>query len=53
MLEEQVIGEDIDVMTEVQAGAESSAVDDGGVLTPAWEACIGGFYRHVVGALQD
>ena len=53
VLEEQVIGEDIDVMTEVQAGAESSAVDDGGVLTPAWEACIGGFYRHVVGALQD
>ena len=52
VLEEQVIQEDIDVMTEVQAGVESSAVDDGGVLTPAWEACISGFYRHVVQRLQ-
>ena len=53
LLEEQVIREDIEVMTEVQAGAESSAVDDGGVLTPAWEACISGFYRHVVRRLRD
>ena len=52
VLEEQVIQEDIDVMTEVQAGVEASAVDDGGVLTPAWESCIGGFYRHVVERLQ-
>ena len=52
VLEEQVIEEDIDVMREVQAGAESSAVDDGGVLTPAWEACIRGFYRHVAQALK-
>ena len=47
VLEEQVIGEDITIMTGVQAGIESSAVDDGGVLTPAWEACISGFYRHM------
>ena len=53
VLEEQVIGEDIEVMGEVQAGVESPAVDDGGVLTPAWEACISGFYRHVVQRLQD
>ena len=52
VLEEQVIQEDIDVMSEVQAGVESSAVDDGGVLTPAWEACISGFYRHAVQRLQ-
>ena len=52
VLEEQVIQEDIDIMTEVQAGVESSAVDDGGVLTPAWEACISGFYRHMVRQLQ-
>ena len=52
VLEEQVLQEDIDVMTEVQAGIESSAVDDGGVLIPAWEACIGGFYRHAVQELQ-
>ena len=53
VLEEQVIQEDIDVMTEVQAGVESSAVDDGGVLTLAWEACISGFYRHVAERLQS
>ena len=53
VLEEQVIQEDIEVMCEVQAGAESPAVDDGGVLTPAWEACIGGFYRHLVQRLED
>ncbi len=52
VLEEQVIQEDIEVMGEVQAGAESRAVDDGGVLTPAWEACISGFYRHVVQRLH-
>ena len=52
LLEEQVIEEDIGVMTGVQAGVESSAVDDGGVLTPAWEACIAGFYRHMVRQLQ-
>lgn len=32
LLEEQVIEEDIGIMTGVQAGVESSAVDDGGVL---------------------
>ena len=47
-LEERVILEDIEVMTQVQAGVESSAVDDGGVLTPAWEACISAFYRQLV-----
>ena len=39
-LEVAVMEEDISVMTGVQAGVESSAVDDGGVLTPAWESCI-------------
>ena len=47
-LEEAVIAEDIEVMSEVQAGIESVAVDDGGVLTEAWESCLSGFYRHMV-----
>ena len=52
-LEVAVMDEDISVMTGVQAGVESSAVDDGGVLTPAWESCIAGFYRHLVHKLED
>ena len=51
-LEEQVMAEDITVMGEVQAGVESEAVDDGGVLTPSWESCISGFYRHMVQRLE-
>ena len=51
-LEEQVILEDIEVMTQVQAGVESSVVDDGGVLTPAWEACISAFYKQLVTQLS-
>ncbi len=50
-LEEAVITEDIAVMTEVQAGAESPAVDDGGVMSPAWESCISGMYQHLIGQL--
>ena len=52
-LERQVIQEDIAVMTEVQAGTESPVVDDGGVLTPAWESCITAFYQHQVRALGE
>ena len=51
-LEVLVIEEDIGVMREVQAGIESAAVDDGGVLTTAWEACLSGFYRHLVRQLE-
>ena len=47
-LEDRVIEEDIGVMREVQAGIESRAVDDGGILTAAWEACLAGFYRHMI-----
>ncbi len=52
-LEEAVIDEDIAVMSEVQHGAESRAVDDGGVLSPAWESCISSMYRHLVARLSD
>lgn len=52
VLEEAVIQEDIDVMIEVQAGAESPAVDDGGIMSPAWESCISGLYMHLIARLQ-
>lgn len=42
----------IEVMAQVQAGAESSAVNDGGVLTPAWEVCIITFYKQIVTQLS-
>ena len=51
-LEDQVIAEDIGVMSEVQAGVESVAVDDGGVLTPSWEDCIRAFYQYLVNRLD-
>ena len=51
-LEEVVLEEDVGIMAEVQAGVESVAVDDGGILSPAWESCISGFYKHLVRQLQ-
>ena len=51
--EEKMIAEDLTVMAEVQAGVESEVVDDGGILSPAWESSIGGFYKHVVGQLAE
>ncbi|MEM7223139.1 MAG: SRPBCC family protein [Pseudomonadota bacterium] len=52
-LEEAVMIEDVTVMAEVQAGAETAVVDDGGVLSPVWETCIHGFYRHLIERLDD
>ena len=50
-LEQRVADEDISIMSEVQRGVESEAADDGGVLSPAYETCITGFYRHLIAAL--
>ena len=52
-LEHTVIDEDIAVMRGSQEGVESSAVNDGGVLSPAWETCISGLYRHLVSRLSE
>ena len=51
-LEEAVMIEDVTVMAEVQLGAETEVVDDGGILSPAWETCIHGFYRHLIDRLD-
>lgn len=51
-LEERVGQEDVGIMEGVQAGMHSVAADDGGVLSPAWEACLIGFYREMTRALE-
>jgi len=52
VLEDRVMEEDVGIMESVQQGIESVAVDDGGILSPAWETCIAAFYRNLVGELQ-
>ena len=48
-----VLQEDLQIMRMVAKGLESAAVDDGGVLSPAWESCIAAFYGEMVGAMVD
>jgi choline monooxygenase len=52
-LEERVLEEDVGIMESVQQGVESVAVDDGGILSPAWETSIAAFYRNLVAELQS
>ena len=52
-LEYDVLQEDLRVMRMVAKGLESVAVDDGGVLSPAWETCIAAFYGELVRAMAD
>jgi hypothetical protein len=52
-LEDEVLQEDLRVMRMVAKGLESVAVDDGGVLSPAWESCIAAFYGEMVQAMAD
>ena len=52
-LEYEVLQEDLRVMRMVAKGLESVAVDDGGVLSPAWETCISAFYGELVQAMAD
>ena len=52
-LEYAVLQEDLQIMRMVAKGLESAAVDDGGVLSPAWESCIAAFYGEMVGAMVD
>ncbi len=53
VLEDEVLQEDLRVMRMVAKGLESVAVDDGGVLSPAWESCIAAFYGELVEAMAD
>ncbi len=52
-LEAEVLEEDLRVMRGVAKGLEAAAVDDGGVLSPAWESCIAAFYVEQVRAMAD
>lgn len=52
-LEREVLEEDLRVMRMVAKGLECAAVNDGGVLSPAWESCIVGFYGELVDAMAD
>ena len=52
-LEEEVLVEDVAVMAGVTRGLRSVATEDGGILSPAWEGCISGFYRNMLAALLD
>jgi len=52
-LEREVLEEDLRVMRAVAKGLECAAVNDGGVLSPAWESCIAAFYGELVDAIVD
>ena len=52
-LEREVLEEDLRVMRMVAKGLESAAVNDGGVLSPAWESCVAAFYGELADAMAD
>ena len=52
-LEQRVADEDSGIMERAQQGLDSAATDDGGVLSPAWEACLTAFYRQLAAAMVD
>ena len=47
----QVHREDHDIVEELQAGRSSSAMDDGGLLSPHWETSVRRFHELLVEAL--
>jgi len=52
-IQEQVMEEDVAVMEGVVRGLRAPIMDDGGVISPAWESCVSGFYRSLISALED
>ena len=52
-IQEQVLEEDAAVMEGVVRGFRAPVMDDGGVISPAWESCVSGFYRSLVKALEE
>jgi choline monooxygenase len=52
-LEREVLEEDLRVMRMVAKGLECAVVNDGGVLSPAWESCIAAFYGELTDAMAD
>ena len=52
-IQQQVLEEDIDVLEGVARGFRAPVMDDGGVISPAWESCVSGFYRSMIGAMTE
>ena len=52
-IQETVMEEDAAVMEGVVRGFRAPVMDDGGVISPAWEKCVSGFYRSLLGALEN
>ena len=48
-IQETVMEEDAAVMEGVVRGFRAPVMDDGGVISPAWEKCVSGFYRSLLG----
>ncbi|MEQ8667067.1 MAG: aromatic ring-hydroxylating dioxygenase subunit alpha [Rhodospirillales bacterium] len=51
-LEQRVADEDSSIMAAAQDGLLCDVMDDGGALSPAWEACLIAFYRELTTALR-
>ena len=51
-IQETVMEEDAAVMEGVVRGFRAPVMDDGGVISPAWEDCVSGFYRSLIRALE-
>ena len=49
----RVHGEDHGIVERLQAGRASPVMDDGGLLSPAWETSIGRFHKLLGAALED
>jgi len=52
-IQQQVLEEDVAVLEGVTRGFRAPVMDDGGVISPAWESCVSGFYRSLITALKN
>jgi choline monooxygenase len=52
-IQQQVLDEDVAVLEGVARGFRAPVMDDGGVISPAWESCVSGFYREMLDAMRD
>ena len=52
-IQQQVLEEDVAILEGVARGFKAPVMDDGGVISPAWESCVSGFYRSLLSALRS
>jgi len=52
-IQQQVLDEDVAVLQGVARGFLAPVMDDGGVISPAWEACVSGFYREMLESMSS